>query len=331
MAGRPASKRYIVEPAEILPVERVRTEKWTSFELSKHLVETDDVTAIKFLAKRGLIHAFHRCPSCDDLCGLTQYAQGVDGQRWRCRDCNHTKSIRHGSFFAKSHLSLRQMLFFIYFWCQDTPSSFITHELNISRRVVIDFANFCREICVNWIDMNPAHLGGLNDDLTPKVVEVDESKFFHRKYGRGTWHEGHWVFGAVDRENSKNIFLAEVPDRSSHTLIPIIEAHVELGSHIMSDGWRSYRELRNSNMGYLHDFVNHSENFVAPEDPFVHTQTIEGLWTHAKKKLRRISGTNRSLFVSYIREFEWRWRNGGPNWRESVFSKFLASLREQYA
>ena len=48
-------------------------------------------------------------------------------------------------------------------------------------------------------------IGGLdfNDDgeITPKIVEIDESKFFRRKYHRGRWREGHWVFGALKEEH----------------------------------------------------------------------------------------------------------------------------------
>ena len=30
-----------------------------------------------------------------------------------------------------------------------------------------------------------------------KVVEINESKWMHRKYHRGKWREGIWVFGIV--------------------------------------------------------------------------------------------------------------------------------------
>ena len=36
-----------------------------------------------------------------------------------------------------------------------------------------------------------------------KVVEIDESKFGRRKYNRGRYQEGHWVFGGVERGTSK--------------------------------------------------------------------------------------------------------------------------------
>jgi hypothetical protein len=34
---------------------------------------------------------------------------------------------------------------------------------------------------------------GCNEFGQPKVVEIDESKFIHRKYNRSQWSERHWV------------------------------------------------------------------------------------------------------------------------------------------
>ena len=52
----------------------------------------------------------------------------------------------------------------------------------------------------------------MNEDGTSVVVEIDETKFFHRKYHRGQWRPGHWVFGGIERGSGK-CFLVEVPDR----------------------------------------------------------------------------------------------------------------------
>jgi hypothetical protein len=41
--------------------------------------------------------------------------------------------------------------------------------------------------------------------MTSKVVEIDESKFFHRKYRRGQWKPGHWVFGGRTAETVSNV------------------------------------------------------------------------------------------------------------------------------
>ena len=63
------------------------------------------------------------------------------------------------------------------------------------------------------------------------IVEVDESKFFKRKYNRGRYTKKDWVVGMVEREKgdgkSTKMKFVTVPKRNEGTLIPIIEKNVE--------------------------------------------------------------------------------------------------------
>ena len=51
-----------------------------------------------------------------------------------------------------------------------------------------------KDICCQYLIDYPVQIGG-----PYSVVEIDETKFFHRKYHRGEWKEGQWVFGGVER------------------------------------------------------------------------------------------------------------------------------------
>ena len=55
------------------------------------------------------------------------------------------------------------------------------------------------------------------------------------------------------------------------------------GSIIVSDSWKAYNSLGDE--GYKHLTVNHSIQFVDPDDSSIHTNSIEGTWKHAKLKL----------------------------------------------
>ena len=56
-------------------------------------------------------------------------------------------------------------------------------------------------------------------------VESDESKFGRRKYNRGRWQEGHWVFGGIERGSGRS-FMVEVPQRNAARLLPIIQQYI---------------------------------------------------------------------------------------------------------
>ena len=111
-----------------------------------------------------------------------------------------------------------------------------------------------------------------------------------------------WAFGGVCRETFKK-FVELVPDRSEATLLPIIQRHIKPGTHIMSDEWRAYFNL--NKYGYIHDKINHSENFVNPEDPNIHTQRIENAWRYLKQTFPS-NGTSEALRESYLQEFVYR-------------------------
>ena len=207
------------------------------------------------------------------------------------------------------------------------PQTIIKHEADIaSDHTIVDWCNFMREECEVWINNNRDDIGGLDANGQPIIVAIDESKYFHRKYHRGQWTEGHWVFGRVERGTGK-CFLLEVPDRRARTLEPLIEQHILPGSHIMSDGWASYMNIANIRNGnYMHSVVIREHNFVDLDDPDVHTQTVENMWMRAKRKLRREYGTSRELFPSYLHEFIYRnkFRN------DDMFCRFLATVAANY-
>ena len=122
------------------------------------------------------------------------------------------------------------------------------------------------------------------------------------------------MLGGIERGTDK-MFLVPVPQRDSATLIPIVQQYVRPGTTIYTDLWRAYDSL--GRCGFVHGTVNHSQNFVDPVTG-VHTNSIEGTWTHAKKKLK-YHGTSEELFGSYMAEYLWRRRFG----KETPFAHLI--------
>lgn len=319
-----ASKR-IVPIGEILTENALKGELWSMRTLSLALTTPDE--CIKWLAKRRLIHNSVRCPTCFGQASLVHYEQGLDKHRWSCRPCNFRQSVRHGSFFGKSKLSLSQLVFVIYCWTQDFPQINISREAGVqSVKTIVDWCSFCRDECEKFVETQSAEIGGIDEDGDPIVVEIDESYYFHRKYQRGEWRPGHWVFGGIERVSGK-CFLVQVADRTAETLKNEILQHILPGSHIVSDGWAAYAKIDQINDGiYTHDTVIHERNFVDPDDRDVHTQNIENLWMRAKRKLKRQFGTSHALFTSYLHEFVFRNAFRG----QDVFTNFLHCVSLSY-
>ena len=111
---------------------------------------------------------------------------------------------------------------------------------------------------------------------------MDESKFIHRKYHRGAYHEGHWVLGMVERESNLCMMVA-VESWGADVLLPIIAQHVLPRTRTSTDGWAAYNQLSQ------HKAVNHQLHFVDPNDCTLHTNTVEGSWGREDQAMH---GTN---------------------------------------
>lgn len=109
----------------------------------------------------------------------------------------------------------------IYYWAADQSQIPVVVEAAVNRRSIIDWFNFCRDECTNWIHLNPIEFSGFDEAGLPVVVKIDENIFFHRKYHRGRLNDGHWVFSAVER-NSGRCILLEVDDCTAEMLEEVI-------------------------------------------------------------------------------------------------------------
>ena len=96
--------------------------------------------------------------------------------RWRCpvSTCRKTRSLRDGSFFEKSKLSLQKWL---HWWCREYPVTDASQEAKVTETTAIQAYHYFRDIC-SWRLLNhdsPLMLGG------PGVeVQIDESQFKHK-------------------------------------------------------------------------------------------------------------------------------------------------------
>lgn len=109
------------------------------------------------------------------------------------------------------------------------------------------------------------------------------------------------MFGGFDR-TSKQFFIESVPDRSSETLLSVIQRKIKSGTTITSDCWKAYDCLNHED--YKHLTVNHKINFVDP-NVGAHTQNIEQTWRETRANIPHY-GIRTYHYVDYIAEFLFR-------------------------
>jgi hypothetical protein len=223
----------IVRQTELLPRVHVQNEEWHEDTLYPQCVDGTPMETLRWCASRSLIDNYCVCTGCNVLMSLSFRERDIDGYAWRCRQCTTTRSVRTGSFFAKSKLRLWQLIKIMYKWCDDLPQTHIMREARIGWETMVNWANYCREICVEWERRNNIMIGGMTIDgiPAPLEVEIDESLYFHTKAHLGQPGLQQWVFGGLQR-HTKKCFLIPVAQRDAATLLPLIEQHVLPGTFL---------------------------------------------------------------------------------------------------
>lgn len=280
------------------------------------LIPTDNLPCPRCVQKhrKGILKYTQFSSGGDRKCNLRLLCTGV-GKR-----CTYKVSPFSGTFFdgVTCRIPIATVLHIIYCWLHSVPIQHAIRECQVNKNTITDYYNYCREVCALSLTKDSCQIGGPGE-----VVEIDESKFYTRKYHRGRVLSGTdgWVFGGIQRSN-KECFMVRVKDRSKDTLLPLIEQYIKPGSIIISDEWRSYADL--TSKGYKHLTVCHKRNFVDPKDPIVHTQNIEISWRYAKAIYPERS-TSEELPDSYLQEFLYRRKHKGK-----FIQQFLCDLAEIY-
>ena len=99
-----------------------------------------------------------------------------NGYQWQYkRSCRKQQSIRTKIFFEGSKLTIKQIIFLVYFWAYKTTSEkWLKHECKIgSSNTIVDLKNFCRDVMAEYFLNNPQVLGEPGC-----IVEIDNSVCF---------------------------------------------------------------------------------------------------------------------------------------------------------
>jgi len=133
--------------------------------------------AIEFLKDVGLIRSKVQCNIYERDMTWSADPHHAEGFKWRCRKrvagvrCCGTASIRHGSCFQLSNLTLIEIILITYDILRRDPTHHIENELGLSNHTVADWDVFCREIMLEFLEGSSEKIGGPN-----KTFEIEDSK-----------------------------------------------------------------------------------------------------------------------------------------------------------
>lgn len=215
--------------------------------------------------------------------------------RYRCRDCKRVFSDLTKTIFEYTKLPLWMWFFAIYETGQKSGISSVelADKLNINQKSAWRMLDRIR---TSFLKYKPFLKG---------IVEGDEMYVGGRqKGGRGRcirWSNKVCVAGVVERKGRATVQIVDYI--SEEALTEFVCRNVMEGSKMCTDGYGGYTGLNYA--GFSHESVDHNREFVRGN---VHTQTIEGLWSFIKRKLKgtyyKVSNKN---LLKYLKEFVLRY------------------------
>jgi transposase len=277
----------------------------------------DDGACLEYLVKRLYPEGIY-CPTC---ARVTKHHREKNRPSYACQYCGHHEHPLVGTIFENSATSLRLWFYAIYLMASTRcgiSAKQLERELGVTYKTAWRMFHKIRSL----LDQGDPLLGG--------TVEADEAyvggaaKWRNRgipeNKGRGPVDKTP-VFGMAQRrkdETPGQIVAKVVDDAGAKAILPHVRTKVLPESVVYTDEASVYGNLQD--MGYEHDWVSHSNKVYVSGD--VHTNTIDGFWTHLK---RGVSGVYRGVspkhLQSYLDEYVFRYNHRDD--ARGMFNAFL--------
>ncbi len=278
----------------------------------------NDGACLEFLVQKLYPNGIY-CPTCGEV---TKHHREKNRPSYACQWCGHHEHPLVGTIFENSATSLRLWFYAMYLMASTRcgiSAKQLERELGVTYKTAWRMFHKIRSLLdqddgflVGTVEVDEAYMGG---QAKWRNRGVPEGK------GRGPANKTP-VLGMAQRANGDEAGKV-VDDSGEKSLMPHIRTKVLPESVIYTDEWRSYNKLEK--MGYKHSRVHHKEKVYVSGD--VHTNTIEGFWSHLK---RGVSGVYRGVsskhLQSYLDEFVFRYNNRSDE--RGLFPAILARVEK---
>lgn len=244
------------------------------------------------------------CPKCGEQDRVSK--MGGKSTRigaYKCYKCRKPFTVKVGTIFESSHVSMCLWLQAIYLMCaskKGISSNQLHRTLGVTLKTAWFMSHRIREAMRSDGTVNFGSGGG--------VVEVDETFVGHKhkkaEGARGYAHKNA-MLSLVDRTTGQSKSFV-VKDVKMSTLIPILHANIAKEATVYTDEARQYTGIGKHFAD--HDFTTHSKGEYGRG--VVHTNTIEGYFSIFKRGMKGVyQHCDKKHLHRYAAEFEFRYNN----------------------
>ncbi|WP_165045873.1 IS1595 family transposase [Dysgonomonas sp. ZJ709] len=260
----------------------------------------EEKTCIQYLAAKR----WGEKPCCPHCGGEKVYCFS-DGKRYKCASCRKQFSVRAGTIFEDSNISLKKWFIAIYLITSHKKgiSSYqLARDLQITQKSAwfllhrIRYALGQCDLDIqldNEVELDETYVGGKNKNRHwNKKIKHSQGRSIVDKVP---------VFGMVERGGK--LIARVVTDVKGETLKDIIKQTIKETATLMTDEYLGYKGLEKM---YKHYVVNHGAKQYVNGDAY--TNTMEGFWSLLKRGIIGIyHSMTRKHLQKYVDEFVFRY------------------------
>jgi transposase-like protein len=261
----------------------------------------DEAAAYRFVESRvwpnGPI-----CPHCGGFDRISPMkGKSTRIGAYKCYQCRKPFTVKVGTIFESSHVSLRHWLQAMFLMCSSKKgisANQLARTLGCTLKTGWFVGHRLRE-AMRTVGVEPMGGGG-------QVVEVDETYYGKQQGHTAGKRQGHMnpVLSLVTRGGSVRSFHLEGTRLAD--IAPVVRKHVSREAKLMTDNAGSYLSIGKEFAS--HETVNHGiDEYVRGN---VHTNTVEGVFSVFKRGMK---GTYQHCAEKhlhrYLAEFDFRYNN----------------------